>query len=87
VVKSRQMTNTFYIAANILFDLETGKTTQVLLLATREEDATYFTEPDADTYLVFVRSRAERVSKNTVWSKQKTNQRTGMFVIQGVQNV
>ena len=79
--------NTFYIAANILFDLETGKTTQILLLATNESAATYFTRAEAENYLNFVVPRAERFAKNIKWTLEKTNQRTGMYVIQGVQHV
>lgn len=78
------MTNTLFIAANIIFDLETGKTTQVLMFATRESDATYFTKEDADLYLNFVKQRAP---KNIQWTVYPTNQRTGMYVIQGIQNV
>ena len=79
--------NTFYIAANIMFDLETGKTTQVLLLATGESSATYFTKTDAENYLAFVVPRAERFAKNIKWTIEPTSQRTGMYVIQGVQYV
>jgi hypothetical protein len=76
------MTNTFWVAANILFDLETGKKTEVLLLVNREGDATYFTRADAETFKGFV----ERRATNIHWYIDSTNQRTGMFVIRGVQN-
>jgi hypothetical protein len=79
--------NTFYIGANILFDLETGKTSQILLLATSESSATYFTKTDAENYLAFVVPRAERFAKNIKWTVEETNQRTGMYVIRGVQYV
>ncbi len=76
---------TLYVAANILFDLETGKTTQVLLLANNERDATVFNEKDAISYLEFVRRRA----RNIDWSIHPLVGRPGAFVIMGtqVQNV
>ena len=53
------MTNTFWVAANIIFDLRTGATTQVLMLVNRESDATIFeTENEAQTYLSFNIPRA-----------------------------
>lgn len=76
------MTNTLWIAANIIFDLETGKTTQVLMLVNREEDATVFSQKDADTYLYFVGNRA----KNIKWSLEKSKERPNMLVIRGVQD-
>jgi hypothetical protein len=76
--------NNLWIAANIIFDLETGKTTQVLMFVTRESDASYFKKEDAEAYLQFVKQRAP---KDIQWSVNQTNQRTGMFVIQGVQHV
>ena len=76
--------NNLFVAANIIFDLETGKTTQVLMFVTREGDATYFTKQDADDYLSFVKRRAPN---NIVWSIHPTNQRPGMFIIQGEQHV
>ena len=78
-----QMTNTFWLGGNILFDLETGKTTQVLLLVNREEDATTFKEDDARTYLAFVKRRTSDIQ----WSQHKSKERPTMFVIKGVQNV
>ena len=85
IVKLREMNiNNLYIAANIIFDLETGKTTQVLMFVTRESDATFFKKEDAELYLSFVKQRAP---KNIQWTIFQTNQRTGMFVIQGVQHV
>jgi hypothetical protein len=77
------MTNTFWVSGNILFDLETGKTTQILLLANREEDATTFTEKDANGYFAFVKQR----SKYIHWSLEPSKERAGQFVIKGVQNV
>jgi hypothetical protein len=53
------MTNIFWIAANIIFDLGTGATTQVLMLVNRESDATIFqTEQEAQTYFSFVSLRS-----------------------------
>jgi hypothetical protein len=78
------MTNTLFIAANILFDLETGKATQVFMFVTREDDATLFSKEDAAFFLHFVKQRAP---KNIQWATLAATQRTGMFIIQGVQNV
>jgi outer membrane cobalamin receptor len=75
-------TNTLYIAANLIFDLETGKTTQVLQLANREDDATNFTQAEVNTYMNFVKERA----RNIQWHIEKSNQRPGTFVIKGIQN-
>jgi hypothetical protein len=77
------MTNTFYLAANIMFDLDTGKKTNVLLLANSEGDATYFTEPDARSYMAFVQGRSPEIK----WTITRSNQRLDMYVIKGVQNV
>jgi hypothetical protein len=76
------MTNTLWIAANIIFDLETGKTTQVLMLVNREVDATIFQEKEATTYFSFVQRRAQSVQ----WFLDKpTPQRPQGYVIRGVQ--
>ena len=75
--------NILYIAANILFDLETGKTTQVFMLAPRESDASVFTLQDANSYLEFVKRRAQHLE----WSVQASNERPGAYVIRGVQYV
>jgi hypothetical protein len=77
------MTNTFWVAANILFDLETGKKTEVLLLVNREGDASYFTRGEAETFKGFVERRATNIN----WYIDPTNQRTGRFVVRGVQHV
>lgn len=76
------MTNTFWVGANIMFDLGTGKTTQVLLLVNREDDATTFKSEDARTYLSFVQHRAEHIK----WSLEKSKERPGMYVIKGLQD-
>lgn len=74
--------NNFWIGANILFNLETGLTNQVLLLVNREKDATIFSEQDAQTYLMFVKNRAANIR----WFVEKSSERAGMFVIRGEQN-
>lgn len=76
--------NNLFVAANIIFDLETGKSTQVLMFVTREGDATYFSKEDADLYLGFVKVRAP---KDIKWDIHQTNQRPGKYIIQGVQHV
>jgi hypothetical protein len=83
VLEFQPMTNILWVAANIIFDLETGKKTEVLLLASREDDATTFKEEDAPTYLEFVKRRAPHIE----WSKEGSKERPGMYVIKGVQNV
>ena len=75
--------NTFYIAANIMFDLETGKTNQVFLLSSLEAEATPFSQSDADMYIKFVKQRA----RNIDWSIVPSVERPGMFLIKGVQYV
>jgi hypothetical protein len=41
--------NTFWIAANVMFDLGTGEKKEILLLVNKVEDATVFTMQDAVT--------------------------------------
>jgi hypothetical protein len=79
------MTNTFWIAANIIFDIATGNKSEVLMLVNHEGDATFFTQKDADTYFGFIAARAP----NIVWSIDTTRLRGkgDLFVIRGVQNV
>jgi hypothetical protein len=78
------MTNTFWIAANITFDLKTGEKKDILMLVNHEIDATFFNRQDADLYYVFVTARAP----NLIWSVAPSSVRgKGWFVIQGVQNV
>jgi hypothetical protein len=75
------MTNKFWIAANIIFDLNTGATSQVLMLVNRELDATIFeTEKDAQVYVSFVEHRA----RNIKWHLDPSSQRPG-WVIRGLQ--
>jgi len=54
-------TNTFYIAANIIFDLSTGDTKQVLTLVNNRQDATIFSARDAQNYTNFVKTRAQNI--------------------------
>jgi hypothetical protein len=78
------MTNTFWIAANITFDLGTGEKKEILMLVNHEIDATFLRRKDADAYFQFVATRAT----NIVWSVEPTNLRGAeWFVIRGVQNV
>ncbi len=79
------MTNTFWVAANILFDLGTGEKKEVLMLVNHEADATFFKKADVDTYKAFV----ERRAANIVWAVEPTNLRGRIgeyFVIKGMQN-
>jgi hypothetical protein len=46
-------TNTFYIAANIIFDLATGETRNVLMLVNKPQDASIFSATDAQNYKNF----------------------------------
>jgi hypothetical protein len=54
-------TNTFYIALNIIFDLATGESKNVLMLVNKAEDASSFSALDAENYLKFVSARAPRI--------------------------
>jgi hypothetical protein len=80
--------NTFWVAANVMFDLGTGEKKEILLLVNKVEDATVFTEYDAERYLQFVAVRAS----NITWSVERLAtghnlQRLGRFVIKGLQHV
>jgi hypothetical protein len=90
--------NTFYIAANIIFDLATGETKNVLMLVNKAEDASVFTAEDAQNYANFVKHRSPRI----IWSieilppltttpaflKKAMGVPTGdRFIIKGVQYV
>ena len=79
------MKNTFWVGANILFDLETGKTTRVLQLVFRQEDATLFNEDDANNYYTFVTRRTTQ--DKIVWSIERSLVRHGFFAIRGEQSV
>jgi len=56
------MTNTFWIAANLTFDLKTGETKEILTLVNHEIDATFLKKADADLYKEFVARRAPNYS-------------------------
>lgn len=77
------MINTFWIGANIIFDLDTGHTSQVLLLVNTERDATIFeTKDEADTYYNFVKVRAKHIEW---YLDPPIPQRPQGYVIRGVQ--
>jgi hypothetical protein len=84
---STPVTNVFWIGANVLFDLQTGETKQVLQFVFREEDATTLTEASANTYISFIQGRAANYVGNTTWHKEPSTLRRGLFVIKGVQEV
>jgi hypothetical protein len=69
----------FYIAANIIFDLATGETKNVLMLVNRAEDATIFSAEDAQSYINFVKHRA----KGIVWSPEQVSSATDLPPILG----
>jgi hypothetical protein len=77
------MTNTLFLQANVMMSLETGLTTQILLLANREDDATTFKPAEVDTYYSFVQRRVNYIE----WSKVESKERPGFWVIRGIQNV
>jgi hypothetical protein len=83
------MTNTFWIAANIIFELGTGKTTPVLMLVNRLDDASFFaTEHEAQTYLSFVQTRAPNIQwfiDPPISPRPPIFQTQQGFVIRGVQ--
>lgn len=79
--------NIFWIGANILFDLRTGATNQVLLFVFREEDASTFTNADADSFLAFVQGRAAQFGGKITWSIDEASRRRGYYVIRGEQSV
>jgi len=53
--------NAFYIAVNIIFDLATGETKNVLMLVNKPEDASIFNAADAQNYANFVTRRASKI--------------------------
>jgi hypothetical protein len=76
------VTSVFWIAGNIIFDLGTGQTTNVLMLVNRESDATIFAENDAKTYFSFVAHRTPQIQ----WFLDPPKpQRPQGWVIRGVQ--
>lgn len=90
--------NTFYIAANIIFDIATGETKSVLMLVNKPEDASVFTATDAQNYLNFVKVRAQKIiwtieqltplTTTPAFLKKAMGVPTGdRFIIKGVQYV
>ena len=85
--------NTFWIAANIMFDINAGEKREILLLANKVKDATPFTHDDAAKYCAFVKVR----EPNIVWSvepyptsdafRRRPYGSGGRFVIKGVKQV
>jgi hypothetical protein len=90
-VNATPTTNTFYIAANIIFDLRTGDSKNVLMLVNKPGDASIFNSGDAQNYLNFVKERARGI----VWSIEQVSPPTPVFgreqpprfIIKGVQYV
>ncbi len=77
-------TNQFWIAANIIFDMGTGATREVMMLVNREIDATIFgTEAEARLFFDFVCVRAQHIQ----WFLDPpTPQRPQGWVIRGLQS-
>jgi len=75
--------NTFWITGDIIFDLQTGKKSDVLRLAANERDASTFTQAAAETYLGFVQART--LDSGIVWSVERSLELPTEFVIKGVQ--
>jgi hypothetical protein len=92
IVSTRRV-NTFWVAANVLFDLGTGKKNEVLMLVNKVEDATLFSFQDAQNYYKFISERAS----NIMWSVEPLppdrlmmrafGDTSGPYVIKGVQHV
>jgi hypothetical protein len=82
---SKEMTHTFWIAANIIFEVGTGQTKDVLMLVNRIDDATIFsTEHEATNYLNFIQVRAPRI----IWViDAPTRRRPQGYLIRGVQTI
>jgi hypothetical protein len=83
--------NTFYIAVNIIFDLATGETKNVLMLVNKPEDASVFNAVDAQNYANFVKHRASKI----IWSVEQLTSANAYadilggqrFIIKGVTHV
>jgi len=77
--------NQFWIAANVIFNTQTGATDQVLMLVNRATDATIFTtQAEAENYYRFVAVRAPNIS----WTLEAPiPQRPQGWVIRGQQLV
>jgi hypothetical protein len=82
-----EIKNIFWIGATMTFDLQSGATNQILTFVHREEDASTFTSTDASAYHAFVKVRAERYSKDIIWSIDPSTSVPGRWVIKGVQDV
>jgi len=76
--------NVFWIGGNVLFDLNTGATSEVLLFVYREEDASTFTIMSAKAYLQFVSQRTPKTARIN-WSIEAASKRRDFFVIRGEQ--
>jgi hypothetical protein len=76
------VTNTLWIAANVLLDIQTGEKKEVLMFVNHEIEATFFKEADANLYKDFA---AKRIPTMT-FKVESTNLRgPNLFVIRGVQ--
>jgi hypothetical protein len=72
----------FFIAANIILDLETGGKKDVLMLVNSEGDASYFRKEEVESIFQFVKVRLTDIT----WKISPTNQRTNRFIIEGMQH-
>jgi hypothetical protein len=79
--------NTFWLGGNLVFDLKTGKMTEVLQLVYREEDATTFMGQFAENVFNFVKMRTDEASLRIRWFKEKSKTRPNLLVIKGEQDV
>jgi hypothetical protein len=85
---STQYKNIFWIGVNLLFELKTGKMTDVLQLVYREQDASTFTDQLGDNVLSFVSSRTDNLAGLKIrWSLERSKARPELFVIRGEQDV
>lgn len=80
------MTNNLWIGANLLFEAQTGKTTQVFQFVFREEDATALSRIAAENVQQFVSVRSAPFAKIS-WSIEPSSTRRGFFVVKGLQEV
>ena len=79
------MTRTFWIGSNILFDLGTGKTSQVFMLVNDRREASVFgVESEAQTALSFVQRRATNIQW---YLEPPTPQRPQGWSIRGEQQI
>jgi len=90
---TRANVNTFWIATNIMFDINSGEKREILLLADKAKDAAVFTHDDAAKYCSFVKAR----EPNIEWSIEPSAMPTALirrphvygaqYVIKGVKKV